>query len=203
MISFYFRNSPRLLLAIAWSAVPCAPAAGDTLSQPVAAVVPVTDTYFGKKVVDPYRWMEDLKSPKLQAWVKGQAAYAKDYLSKLPGRGALIARVEALDNAATRVTGLQLCGSRYFYMKTNPGDQTPKLYARDGLEAGERLLADPQALGGPGKRYTISGFFPSPDGRWSRSKSRLADRRKECSESWMRPRERLLRIRLIVSGTRR
>src|SRR5271166_5386709 len=106
----------RLLPAIALLAAPCARAAADPLSQPVAPVIPVTDTYFGTKLVDAYRWMEDLKSPKLQAWVKAQAAYTKDYLGKLPGRDALITRVEALDNAATRVTGLDLCGSRYFYL---------------------------------------------------------------------------------------
>jgi prolyl oligopeptidase len=135
------------------------------LTQPVAAVHPVTDTYFGTTLTDPYRWMEDLKSPQLQAWVKAQAAYTKDYLSKLPGRNALLKRVEALDNAATRVDSLQLCGPRYFYMKTTPADQTPKLYVRDNETGKERLLADPQALGAPGKRYTISEYYPSPDGK--------------------------------------
>ncbi len=142
-----------------------APCAAETLSQPVAPVIPVTDTYFGTKVVDPYRWMEDLKSPQLQAWVKAQAAYTKDYLSKLPGRDALLSRIEELDNAATRVTGLQWCGSRYFYLKLTPSDQTPKLYARDGLNGPERLLVDPQVLGGTGGRFTISDYYPSPDGR--------------------------------------
>jgi prolyl oligopeptidase len=150
---------------MAFLAAPLMLDAADTLSQPVAAVSPVTDTYFGTTVVDPYRWMEDLKSPQVQDWMKAQAAYTKDYLAKLPGRDGLIKRVEALDNAATRVGGLQLCGTRYFYLKTRPSDQTPKLYARDGLKGRERLLVDPQVLGGPGKRYTISEFYPSPDGR--------------------------------------
>ena len=50
-----------------------------------------------------------------------------------------------------RVGGVQLCGSRYFYFKITPQDQTPKLYARDGLKGKERLLADPQVLGGGGQ----------------------------------------------------
>jgi prolyl oligopeptidase len=165
MVSSSFLRAPRLLLAVATLAIPCALHAADTLTQPVAPVVPVTDTYFGTQVVDPYRWMEDLNSPQVQDWMKAQAAYTKDYLAKLPGRDALIKRVEALDNAATRVGGLQLCGSRYFYLKTKPTDQTPKLYARDGLKGQERLLVDPQVLGGTGKRYTISEYYPSPDGK--------------------------------------
>ena len=155
----------RFLLPVALWGASSAPAAADALSQPVAPVIPVTDTYFGTKIVDPYRWMEDLKSPQLLAWVHAQAAYTKDYLSKLPGRDALLARVEALDNAATRVTALQIHGSRYFYLKTTPSDQTPKLYVRDGLNGPERLLVDPQVLGGTGGRFTISDYFASPDGR--------------------------------------
>jgi len=138
----------------------------DVLTQPVAPVRPVTDSYFGTTVTDNYRWMEDLKSPEVQDWMKGQAAYTKDFLAKLPGRDALFKRVQALDNAATRVAGVELCGTRYFYLKTKPADQTPKLYARDGLKAKERLLVDPQVLGGtPGKRFTISEYYPSPDGK--------------------------------------
>jgi len=135
------------------------------LTQPVAPVVPVTDTYFGTTITDPYRWMENLQSPQVQSWMKAQAAYTKNYLSRLPGRDTLFHQVLALDNAATRVGGIDLCGSRYFYLKTRPSDQTPKLYARDGLHAPERLLVDPQTLGGAGKRYTISDYYPSDDGK--------------------------------------
>src|ERR1700749_4649693 len=81
--------------------------ADEPLSQPVAPVKPVTDTYFGTKVTDNYRWMEDLKSPELQAWWHAQAAYTKDYLAKLPDRDALVKRIGELDNAATRVGGVE------------------------------------------------------------------------------------------------
>ena len=166
---FSLRLRTRLLLAsvaapLALHAAATVETTG-TLTQPVAPVIPVTDTYFGTKIVDPYRWMEDLKSPRVQAWMKAQAAYTKNYIAHLPGRDALVKRVESLDNASTRVGGLQLCGGRYFYLKITPSDQTPKLYARDGLTGQERLLADPQVLGGSGKRYTISEFYPSPDGK--------------------------------------
>jgi prolyl oligopeptidase len=156
--------SARLALVIGFSSAALTLQAAP-LSQPVAPVRPVTDTYFGTPVVDPYRWMEDLKSPEVQSWMKAQNEYTRDYLGHLPGRDDLIKRVESLDNAATRVGGLGLFGSRYFYYKMTAQDQTPKLYARDGLKGEERLLADPQVLGGAGKRYTIGGFYPSPDGK--------------------------------------
>jgi prolyl oligopeptidase len=172
----------RVALAIGGSAVSLTVQAAD-LTQPVAPVRPVTDTYFGTNVVDPYRWMENLKSPEVQNWMKAQNDYTRAYLGKLPEREALIKRVGELDNAAIRVGGVQLCGGRYFYMKLTPKDQTPKLYVRDGLKGEERLLADPQVLGEsseltaqvksvnakdeklPPKRYTISEYYPTEDGK--------------------------------------
>ena len=182
MVSTTFLRSLRVSLVAALLATPGLAFADDALNQPVAPVKPVTDTYFGTKVVDNYRWMEDLKSPVLQKWWHAQAAYTKDYLGKLPDRDALAKRIKELDNASTRVGGVTLCGSRYFYMKLTPADQTPKLYARDGLTGTERLLVDPQTLGeatakmigtqrvapserGAATRYTISDFYPTEDGK--------------------------------------
>jgi prolyl oligopeptidase len=165
MAPFSILRSPRLLLALALLTAPLALHAADKLTQPVAPVRPVTDTYFGATVTDNYRWMENLKSPAVQAWMKAQAAYTKNFLSQLPGRDALVQRVEALDNASTRVIDLTLCGSRYFYEKLTPKDQTPKLYVRDGLTGPERLLVDPQVLAASRQRYSIGGFYPSLDGK--------------------------------------
>ncbi len=166
MASHPLFHSPRVFLALALLISPFGLRAADKLTQPIAPVKPVTDTYFNTPVVDNYRWMEDLKSPEVQTWMKGQAAYTKDFLSKLPGRDELVKRVMSLDNASTRVVDLTLCGTRYFYEKLTPKDQTPKLYARDGLKGEERLLVDAQVLAASKDRYSISGFSPSPDGKY-------------------------------------
>jgi prolyl oligopeptidase len=165
MATPHFFRFAGALPAIAFLAGTCTLRAADKLTQPVAPVRPITDNYFGTVVTDNYRWMEDLKSPEVQNWVKAQAAYTEAYLRKLPGRDALVKRIESLDNAAAPVSDVALKGGYYFYLKTNPTDQTPKLYVRDGLQATERLLVDPQILGGPKGRFTISAFYPSPDGR--------------------------------------
>jgi prolyl oligopeptidase len=107
----FFISSARLALAFVIGGAAFTLQAAP-LSQPVAPVCPVTDTYFGTPVVDPYRWMEDLKSPEVQSWMKAQNDYTRDYLSHLPGRDALIKRVLELDNASTRVGGLSLYGTR-------------------------------------------------------------------------------------------
>ena len=83
-------------------------------SPPKAAVHDVTDTYFGMKIVDPYRWMEDAKSPETAAWMRGQADYTRAYLDRLPMRAQLLKRFEELSETGVRVSGVQRAGNFYF-----------------------------------------------------------------------------------------
>ena len=68
-------------------------------SAPLAPTRPVTDTYFGITVTDPYRYIENLQDPEVDAWFKGQDAYTRGVLAKIPGRDALLARMKELDHS--------------------------------------------------------------------------------------------------------
>lgn len=59
------------------------------MKQPVAPVRPVTDYYYGTKIVDNYRYMENLKDPEVQKWFKNQNNYRSATLAKIPGRDKL------------------------------------------------------------------------------------------------------------------
>ena len=67
---------------------------------PVAPVRPVTDDYFGTKVVDNYRYMENLNDPDVQSWFKNQDAYTRATLASIPGRDKLLARIRELFKSA-------------------------------------------------------------------------------------------------------
>ncbi|MEO8925399.1 MAG: prolyl oligopeptidase family serine peptidase [Caldimonas sp.] len=140
-------------------------AEGPVTEPPVAPVNAVTDTYWGQKVADPYQWMEDEKSPEFQSWMKGQNDYARTVLARIPGRNALRDRIAALSNAGTTVYQVQTAALSYFYLKLAPGDESPKLYVRDGLAGAERLLVDPEKMGQAGVHYSIDYFAPSPNGK--------------------------------------
>src|SRR5678816_4043477 len=58
----------------------------------------VVDDYFGTRVADPYRWMEDLNSPELKQWVDAENAVTFKYLAALPVRDALKKRITDLYN---------------------------------------------------------------------------------------------------------
>ncbi|GAB2597807.1 prolyl oligopeptidase family serine peptidase [Spirosoma areae] len=130
---------------------------------------PVTDTYFGKAVVDKYRWLEDMNSQEVKDWFKAQGDYTNATLDQIPGRDKLVETFVAYDKLkSARINQVRRRGgtlsSRYFYKKTLASETIGKLYYREGKTGPEQLLFDP-ATYGAGKKYTIAGFSPSEDGR--------------------------------------
>src|SRR5258708_159970 len=121
---------------------------------PKAPVHEVTDTYFGPKIVAPYRWMEDAKSPETAAWMKAQADYSRAYLDRLPMRAQLLKRFEELSETGVRVSGVQRAANLYFYYRLAPGENDRRLYVRGGFKGGESLLLDPDKRSTPGQRYS-------------------------------------------------
>ena len=148
-----------------WLAVAAPLAAFCQDAPPAAPVRPVTDTYFGQAVTDPYRWMEDTKSADMQAWMKGQAEFAGAKLRTMPFREDFLRELTELDKAGAIVRNVVRRGDRYFYLKTLAGEPNAKLYTRDGVAGEEHLLVDPATYSEAGKQADVSSFSPSPDGR--------------------------------------
>ena len=138
-------------------------------SPPIAAVRPVTEDFFGVKVLDRYRYMEDLASPEVASWFKAQNDYARAVLARIPGRRELLARVKLLDDSVpARIFDVRrFPGEVYFYQKQLPKEEVARLYTRTHLNGAERLLVDPtkyQTPGGP--HYSINYYAPSFDGAY-------------------------------------
>ena len=141
---------------------------------PVALVKPVTDTFFGQKVTDPYRYMEDVKNPDVDRFLRGQSEFTRKALDALPGRNAMLARISALSDSTTAISGVQIAGEgtspRVFYFKLAAGDSSRRLFVREGYngaenKGAEKLLFDAATISKPGARYSIDAFVVSPDGR--------------------------------------
>ena len=139
--------------------------------QPVAPVKPVVTEYYGTKLVDPYRYMENLKSPEVRKWMKGQNAYTRDVLAKIPGREKLLQSLRRYDQSVPQVRVRRLPGDRYLVLKRLPGENISRLYLRQGLDGKDRLLVAPQNVKlapqdqGKGKNVILY-FSPSRDARY-------------------------------------
>jgi len=162
--------NPRILL-LAASALACGcpalmPAAPTNVLPPALAArtAPVVDDYFGTKVVDPYRWMEQTGSAELAAYLKAQSVRTRTILDSIPARKQLVERIRSLAetiNESTRVTRRQ---GTIFYEKLSPGSKISKLYVREGFAGTERILVDPDTFAQPGHHEAITYFAPSDDG---------------------------------------
>ena len=126
----------------------------------------VTDTYFGAKVRDDYRWLEQLDDPEVKTWAAAQNARAQSFLAALPGRTQLAAQVKKLISSAPPVFGdLQLAGDKIFALKFEPAKQQRfivVLNSPDNAE-GEKSVCDPNSID-PSGATAIDWFVVSPDG---------------------------------------
>ena len=121
------------------------------------------DEYFGTKVADPYRWMEDLNSPELKAWIDAENAVTFRYLDGLPARDALRARIEKLWNYP-KVGIPQFRGRRWFYARNTGLQRQSVVFTRETLTGPETVAIDPNALS-PDGSTALSNYEPSPDGQ--------------------------------------
>ena len=134
---------------------------------PVARVEPVSDTYFGETLVDRYRWMENAKDPDWLPYMTGQGVHARAVLEALPGRAALLARIQKLSGDSTATSEFRRVGHRLFYEQRPVGANNFKLFVREGdpSRGHDRLLVDPTTLDTPGHHVSLDWWAASPDGR--------------------------------------
>lgn len=150
-------KNPLLLAALA---VLATTATATATAQPAAPLRDVPETFFGTAVADPYRDLEDVKNPAVQAWMRAQDNHAQAALERIPGRAILLQRYQADDKAlAARVTLAQRePGERWFYRRRGAGEDQFKLVTRQPLAGPERVLVDP-------KDGAINWAAPAPGGR--------------------------------------
>jgi prolyl oligopeptidase len=135
---------------------------------PVARVENVVDEYFGVKVNDPYRYMENLEDPYVKEWIKEQGDYSANILTNLPARQELLDRLVELDTGRPFSTYryIRLKNGTLFFMKRNAGENLPKLYIREA-SGEERLLVDPEAVPvEEGEHYALWACSPSSNGEF-------------------------------------
>jgi prolyl oligopeptidase len=123
----------------------------------------VKETLFGVVVEDPYRWLEDVKDPAVQAWMAGQDRAARSALAALPGRDRLLRRFHELYYLDALSAPLHR-GGRYFYTRRHADREKAVVYWREGAEGAERVLLDPNTMSDDGS-VSLGVWVPTLDGR--------------------------------------
>src|SRR5437016_14550235 len=141
----------------------CRQVSSPKLSYPVTKKGDVVDDYFGTKIADPYRWMEDLDSADVAAWVAAENQVTSDYLARLPMRERFKQRITELWNYP-KVTIPVREGGRYFYQKNSGLQRQSPLYMRAVLTAEPSLVLDPNVVS-PDVSMSLAQWMPASDGK--------------------------------------
>ena len=135
------------------------------LQYPQAAKDATVDEYFGVKVSDPYRWLENDTSAQTAAWVEAENKVTNAYLQKIPFRGKLLKRLTELSSYEKIGAPSKHHGKWYF--SRNDGLQNQYvIYVKDQLDGEARVFLDPNKLSSDGTVALKSLNF-SHNGRWA------------------------------------
>lgn len=131
---------------------------------PAARRDSTVDEYHGVQVEDPYRWMENNQSPELARWIEEENALTERYLSKLPSREPLRARLAELLDYETQGV-YSHTGKYYLFFRKEGLRNQDVLYVRDSLSGEARVLLDPNTLSDDGT-VALTGLAMSRDSRY-------------------------------------
>jgi prolyl oligopeptidase len=115
------------------------------LKYPTTNKIEQIDEYFGTKVADPYRWLEDDKSEATKDWVINQNKVTFNYLDKIPYRATFKTAIEKVFNYAKYSAPFR--NGLFYYFYKNDGLQNQSvLYRQKGLDGTPELVADPNTF---------------------------------------------------------
>ena len=135
-----------------------------TLPYPVARMDSTVDDYFGTKVPDPYRWLEDDNSAETAAWVTAENEVTQNYLSQIPFRDKIRDRLTELWNYPKY--GVPSKHGDYFFFFENDGLQNQSvLYRQKSLDGPAEVFLDPNKLSDDGT-VALSDVSFSKDGKY-------------------------------------
>ena len=134
------------------------------LKYPKAEKDGTVDDYFGVKVADPYRWLENDTSAQTTAWVEAENKVTNAYLKKIPMRGKILKRMTELSNYEKIGAPRKRHGKWYFYKNDGLQNQYV-LYQMDELGGEARVFLDPNTLSDDGT-VALKGTYFSHNGRW-------------------------------------
>jgi prolyl oligopeptidase len=142
------------------------PARNDSamIRYPNTAAESTVDDYFGNKVADPYRWLEDTESEGTAKWIESQNKITNAYLQSLPSRPMFRDKLEAFWNYE-RYGLPRKYGKHYLYFHNDGLQNQSILYKATSLEGSREVLIDPNTLSEDGT-IALSSIEVSDDGQY-------------------------------------
>ena len=156
-----------LILSIAAASMLSSVDAVAQTAYPKAHKDNTVDVYFGEKVADPYRWLEDDMSAQTAEWVDAENAVTRKYLDNIPMRKNILKRLKETANYEKIGIPFKRQGKWYVYRNNGLQNQSV-LYQMDSPTADaskQRIWLDPNALSTDGT-VALKGIYFSHNGKY-------------------------------------
>ena len=121
------------------------------------------DDYFGTKVADPFRELENADSEPTRTWIDAENKLTLDYLAPIPERKRINERLTALWNYEKYSVPFHE-GGRYFLSKNTGLQNQSVLFTATALPGDAKALLDPNTLSKDGTT-ALSGLDVTSDGK--------------------------------------
>ncbi|MGZ5272958.1 MAG: S9 family peptidase, partial [Kaistella sp.] len=112
-----------------------------SLNYPETKKVSHADEYFGTKVEDPYRWLEDDRAEDTKDWVQREVAFTNNYLANIPFREEIRAQLKDIWNYEK--IGAPFKEGDYTYFYKNDGLQAQSVLYRTDKAGKTEVFLDP------------------------------------------------------------
>jgi prolyl oligopeptidase len=132
------------------------------MKYPITKKGDVIDSYFNTTINDPYRWLEDDKSPETEKWVKEQNKVTYAHLDEIPYRKTLNDRLSKLWNYEKIGAPFKEGGKEYYYK--NDGLQNQYVIFRKNAEGPDEVFLDPNTFSKEGTT-SLGNLSFSKDGK--------------------------------------
>ncbi len=125
----------------------------------------VVDEYFGMKVADSYRPLENDTAAATLEWVNAERAVTDKYLSQIPFRGLIREQLTMYNDYVKQSVPGRWHDGKYYFTRNDGLSNQSVLYRMDNLGAKPQVVLDPNKLSDDGT-VALTGLSMSPDGKW-------------------------------------
>ena len=134
------------------------------LQYPKAVKDGTVDEYFGTRVADPYRWLENDTSAETARWVEAENRVTNNYLARIPFRQKLLKRLTELANYE-KVSAPVKHNGKWYFSKNDGLQNQSVIYVMDELGGEPRVFLDPNTLSTDGT-VALKGIYHSHNGHY-------------------------------------
>jgi prolyl oligopeptidase len=128
---------------------------------------PVTDTYFGKKIVDDYRLLESTDTPAVKAWYEEQRQFCSTVMNRITGKDSLVNELKRLiSTSRIRAYVPRVGGEKLFIKRIDDEENMQVLLCSDKDGENEVTLFNTSKWNTTEHNYSIDFFEPSYNGRY-------------------------------------